>query len=204
MKYYDMGRKLAECGEWLQNPNATAGLDIKRSIIDSLEDISAALCKMSAGPNASFSDSGQRRETRQMYHALNPDNRPRDQPIPLFSTARENGIGRVLSCERIHNEDHSSFALEPSRLVWNCDPIGQRRSCAYEATHPGVSDITTSRIGGKPRFTPGSIQHKLNAQGVPAKSIEQALDGEYVQLCDFLSPIGAPSNLNNPDLECFC
>ena len=206
--YANLGAKLSECAAWLNNPlNATSGIDMKQSIVECLDDVAAVLCKLSLGdkcmPSVMSSPRREvpRREVRQMYNALNPINRPRDAPVPLFSRERENGVGRVLSRERLHNDEVGVSAREPSRLIWSTNTTGNR-SCAYEAIHPPMNEPTV-KTGGKQRYAPGTIQHKINSQGVPAKTIEQALDGEFVELCDFLSPIGASSNINNPDLECY-
>ncbi len=59
-----------------------------------------------------------------------------------------------------------------------------------------------TRSGRNP-YQPGSMSHKLKAQGVSTKTIDAALEGEFVDLADFLPPIGASNNVSNPDLECF-
>ncbi len=56
---------------------------------------------------------------------------------------------------------------------------------------------------GRNPYQPGSMPHKLKAQGVPTKTIDAALEGEFIDLADFLPPIGASNNVSNPDLECF-
>ncbi len=58
------------------------------------------------------------------------------------------------------------------------------------------------RSHGRNPFQPGTMQHKLCAQGVPSKTINSAIEGECVPLEHFLPPIGASSNISNPDLEC--
>ncbi len=52
-------------------------------------------------------------------------------------------------------------------------------------------------------YQPGTMSHKLKAQGVSSKTIEAALEGDFVDLADFLPPIGASNNVSNLDLECF-
>ena len=50
-------------------------------------------------------------------------------------------------------------------------------------------------------YVPGTMPHKMKAMGVPTKTIDQALEGDYVDLSDFLSPIGASNHVANPELE---
>ena len=73
------------------------------------------------------------------------------------------------------------------------------------AAAPGVDPMygfQHNRSGRNP-YQPGSMSHKLRAQGVPSKTIDAALEGEFIDLADFLPPIGASSNVSNPDLECY-
>ncbi len=50
-------------------------------------------------------------------------------------------------------------------------------------------------------YAPGSMQHKLRAMGVTAKTIDSALEGECIDLAEFMAPIGASSSITNPELE---
>ena len=52
-----------------------------------------------------------------------------------------------------------------------------------------------------PVYQHGTVQHKLKSQGVPTKTIELALQGEYISLHEFLAPIGAAHNLTETELE---
>ncbi len=57
------------------------------------------------------------------------------------------------------------------------------------------------RAGNRNPYQPGTMAHKLRAQGVTSKAIDSAIEGEYVELSDFLAPIGASNNVTNSDLE---
>ena len=70
-------------------------------------------------------------------------------------------------------------------------------SCYVSA--PGAT--RSHLVGNRNPYQPGSMAHKLRAQGVPSKAIDGAIEGEYVDLSDFLAPIGASNNISNADLE---
>ena len=203
-KYTELSEKITECSEWLKSTVNMASADmVNKSVVNCLDQVAALLCKLSVNDNnVPYNSSSQpRREARQVYQAMNPIDDPRGRHVPLFTNNQSAGGAHAhgVARERPHY-DEVGVAPEPSRLAWNSDLIGPRRSCAYEAEHP-MNDMSTVRLGGRSKFQPGSIQHKVQAQGVAAKSIEAALDGEYCEMSDFLSPIGA-SNHVTPNLEC--
>ena len=45
------------------------------------------------------------------------------------------------------------------------------------------------------------MRHKIRAMGVPSRTIDMALEDEYVELEDCLAPIGASRHIANPELE---
>ncbi len=198
-----LSAKLAECSDWLKSPLNVSNVNvINNSVADCLEQVSALLCKMSLNSsNVTYNCSNPRSEPRQVYQTLDPGSRPRGEHVPLFTSAQSSHTanGRPAR-ERLHG-NQGGVAPDVSRLAWNTEAIGPRMPCGYEAEYGVMNELTTTKSGGKLRFQPGSIQHKIQAQGVAAKSIEQAIDGEFCELSDFLSPIGASNNIT-PNLEC--
>ncbi len=65
----------------------------------------------------------------------------------------------------------------------------------------GMGVAAHGRQGGRNPYTPGTMMHKMRAIGVPTRTIDMALEGEYVELADFLAPIGSSSHIANPELE---
>ena len=70
---------------------------------------------------------------------------------------------------------------------------------AYDSCYVTASGVP--RAGSRNPYQPGTMAHKLRAQGVSSKAIDSAIEGEYIELSDFLAPIGASNNVTNSDLE---
>ena len=138
-----------------------------------------------------------RREARQNGATPTDSNLPRGHNVPLFTTATTNDREHAPMPwrERAVNGDYLVGGATASQHTWNTDSMEYQRALAYES----ALGIPISR---KPKYNAGTIQQKMCAQGIPAKTVEQAIDGEFVQISDFLSPIGVSHNLANPDLEC--
>ena len=211
VNFNELGTTLSQCSEWLKGPiNAVSASQVNNSIAECLENVSAIMNKLAlydndinVNVNSNYTDRP-RREARHMNEVLDPTRRSRGAPVPLFTgTQAMNGPGHVgVPRTRIHDNGVGMGVASGdvgSRQTWNSAPIGQHMPCSYEATH-GMNEFTTARSGGR-RYQPGSVQHKVNAQGVTATSIEKALDGEFTELSDFLSPIGASNNVTS-NLEC--
>ncbi len=197
----NLSAKLAECTEWLRSPvNIASANVVNKSVVDCLEQVSTLLCKLSMNEH-DFNSSQPRREARQLYQSMDPADRPRGTHVPLFTSGQYGQTANGLPArERIH-DNGGGVAPQVSRQSGSSSVIGPRMPCGFEAEHGVYNDFTTMRNGGKARFQPGTVQHMVHAQGVAAKSIEQALDGEFCELSDFLSPIGASNNVS-PNLEC--
>ncbi len=71
----------------------------------------------------------------------------------------------------------------------------------YYNVHVGGAGGSGQRQTARDPYQPGSMMHKMRALGVPTKTIDLALEGDYVDLADFLPPIGASSYVSNPELE---
>ncbi len=65
--------------------------------------------------------------------------------------------------------------------------------------HAGVGAY--ARQTARNPYVPGTMMHKMKAMGVPSKTIDMALEGDYVDLSDFMAPIGASDRIANPELE---
>ena len=199
----ELGVTLSQCSEWLKAPvNAASAGNVNKTIAECLDNISAIMCKLSdIDLNVNSHTTEPRREARQMYQAINQSGRPRGGNVALFPNS---GAGHAQSVARERPRSIGSRGgvvsdVMSSRQALIPEPIGQRMPCAFEALN-GMNEASTGRSGGK-KYTPGSVQHKVHSQGVSARTIEQALDGEYCELNEFLSPIGATNNLQS-NLEC--
>ncbi len=69
------------------------------------------------------------------------------------------------------------------------------------ATLPQFINATHSSRQGRNNYPLGTMQYKLRAQGISARAIDSAIEGEFCDLCEFLAPIGSASNIANNELE---
>ncbi len=69
------------------------------------------------------------------------------------------------------------------------------------AALPQLMNATHSSHQGRNNYPLGTMQYKLSAQGISARAIDSAIEGEFCDLCEFLAPIGSASNIANNELE---
>ena len=68
----------------------------------------------------------------------------------------------------------------------------------YSTTAPIMAG---NRTNGRNTYPVGTIPYKLRSQGIPARVIEAAIEGEWVDIGEFLPPIGVNINSANTELE---
>lgn len=124
--------------------------------------------------------------------------------------------GRDTAASRPRGNVYSQMSTMPCADVYvePRGPVAARpRSCAVEhlmasnASQPmdaldggGVARQSTT---SQPRvaYPPGSAQYRMKAQGVSVKTIEAAINGEFINLEEFLVPINYSSNVNHTEYE---